>query len=217
MGALEHEVAAEASPMLHFLANHARGIVIAVLLFIAAIGGYWAYSNHQSAKHGENTLALGKLLIISNDAMRLEKLQAFLATAPDSVRRETLFAIMEAANKTGDLTTVHDSWKQIGELDPSIRAFAAIGMADALSGQKKYAEALAVLTSAVSSSSLNAAESVPINARITLLAENLGDFDRAMTACDALLARPGSQVDVNMWAQKKAVLEKKAAAKKEQS
>jgi tetratricopeptide (TPR) repeat protein len=215
VGALQHEVAEEASPMLQFLISHARNIVIAIVLFIIAIAGYWIYSGHADKQRGEERLALGRLMIISDNAMRLEKLAAYAPTAPDSVRREALFAMMAAANQTGDHAKAFEAWKQLGELNASLAGVAAIGMADALSAQEKYTEALAVLEKTVSS--LDSAAAVPVNTRIVLLAEIAGDYGRAMTACDALLARPGSQVDVNMWTQKKAALGQKAAENKEQS
>lgn len=215
MGNIQAEVAAEASPMLLFLTKNAKSIAVFIILFIAGIVGYWFYAAEAEKSRQEEILSLGKILLLSDQKTRLEQLEGFVASAPDSVKREAWFSIMEAATQLKDYPKVYAAWEKIKDFDPDIRVTATIGMADALSAQEKYKEALALLDGI--SGKLKSPDIAPVNSRIVLLAENLEDYARAMTACDALLGLPGSQMDVAMWSQKKTVLEQKAAKEKEKA
>jgi len=212
---LQAEVAAEASPLMLFLVAHARKIALVLVLFILAIGGYWFYASKADKVALEDAQALGAILIISDPAMRLERLNAYAPSAPDSVRRETWYAIANAATQVNDFPRAYTAWETILGFAPELKATASLGMAGALAQQEKYAEALALLNGALAG--LKEPDAINVNMRIVLLAEALGDYPRAIAACDAILstaeaaANPGS---LNQYGQKKAELEEKLSAAK---
>ena len=207
LGSLQAEVSAEASPFLIFLTRHARSIALVIALCIAAIVGYWVYASQAEKGRYEDTLSYGKILLIADPRTRLEQLEAFADKAPGTVRKAVWFSIMDAAGEVQDYDRVYRAWKAISDFDPGIHAIAVVGMADALSLQKKDKEALDLLESA--SGKLKNHEIPLINARIVLLAENLGDYDKAMAACDTLISKSSDPKDMSMWMQKRAVLEQK--------
>lgn len=209
LGSLQAEVSAEASPFLMFLTRHARSITIAIVLCILAIVGYWIYASQAEKGRYEDTLSYGKILLIADPRTRLEQLEAFAGTAPGTVRKAVWFSIMDTAGELRDYDTVYRAWKAISDFDSGIHAIAVVGMADALSLQKKDKEALDLLESV--SNRLKNHEVPLVNARIVLLAENLGNYDKAMAACDTLISKSSDPKDMSMWMQKRAVLEQKKA------
>ena len=210
MGSLQGEVAAEASPMLQFLIDHARLIAIGVVLFIVAILGYWVYASNQQSAKAEQQLEFGRLVTGKTGAARIAALEEYMKTAPASLHSAAWFAIAETAQQEKDYAKAYTAWEQIAKVDPSIRITATLAMAQALVEQGKDAEALKLLDSI--SSGLGVNDLVNVNSRIAILAENLGQYDRAIAACEVITSNP-SVGDTSFWVQKIAVLQKKAAAK----
>jgi tetratricopeptide (TPR) repeat protein len=206
---LQAEVASEASPVLLFLVRHTRSIVIGILLFIIAIAGYWVHSWQADKQQAADARELGAILTISDAGQRVSKLQAYLASSPQSLKATAYFAMMEGARQLQDHPKVYDAWHAIGALHPSLKVTADMGMASALAAQNKFKEALAALDGA--SAGANQAEAVIVNTQIAFYAEVAGDYDRALAACDALLKLPEAIGDARTWTQKKADLEHKKA------
>jgi tetratricopeptide (TPR) repeat protein len=210
VSSLQSEVAVEASPLLTFLVAHARKLAFGLVLCIVAIGGYWAYSSQSESRRAEELKALGPILVISDPQTRLEKLEAFLPTAPASVRGAAWFAVLDAASQLENQEKIHTAWSNIRNLGESMVVPAGMGMANALAAQGKYREALDVLEGL--SLAPNNPEALAVQSHILLLAEILEDYPRAIVACDALLSTPGADPnEAGIWSQKKAELEKKAA------
>lgn len=202
VGSFQSEVADEASPLLSFLVAHAAKLAAAIILCILAIGGYWFYQSHEESSRIAESAELGKILVISDPSMRMERLDAFVKTAPESVARSAWFAILETASVLEDNDRLYQAWKVIGDMDAAIRLPAVLGMANALAAQEKYGEALALLDSA--SQSAPGAESAQLNIRIALLAEIQGDLARAARACEAVIADPLlDPAEAKLWTQKK--------------
>lgn len=211
VGSLQHEVASEASPLLGFLVSHAATIAVGIIVFIAAIGGYWFYQSQSDGKRTVETAELGKIMIISDPTMRMERLEAFLENAPESTRRSVWFAIIDTASALEDNERLYRAWKAVSEMDATIRLPAMLGMANALTAQEKYKEALDLLVEAAASPP--GSESAQINIRIATLAEMQGDYARAIQACDAVIGDPLlDPVEVTLWSQKRTALAAMPAA-----
>jgi predicted negative regulator of RcsB-dependent stress response len=205
---IRSEVSEEASPLLRFLIGRAKFITVGLLLVVAAVVGRHLYSTRAENRKLEEAESLGRILVISGPALRLEKLEEFMAAgAPASVQTAGRFAIMEAAALLLDHGKVYEAWKEIGATEPSLKVAAAMGMAGALAAQNKYREALEHLDAV--SVGLEAGEAANINSRIVILAELTGDLPRAVRACDAVTGLPPGSADVKFWAQKKLELEEK--------
>ena len=210
VSSLQSEVAVEASPLLAFLVAHAGKIALGIVLFLAAIGGYWVYLSQSESRRAETLNALGQILVISDPATRLEKLEAYLPTAPASVRGAVWFETLNAATQAQAYEKVHAAWNAVRQLGESMAVPAGAGMANALAAQGKYREALDVLEG-ISPAPRNL-DLLLVQSHILLLAEVLGDYKRAATACDVLLSAPYADAgEAGIWSQKKAELEEKAA------
>lgn len=202
VGSLQSEVAAEASPLLTFLVAHAAKIAAAIVLFILAIGGYWFYESQSHSNRIAESAELGKILVVSDPAARMERLEAFVKTAPDSLKSSVWFAILETASVLEDNDKLYQAWKAVSAMDSAIKLPAALGMANALTAQEKYQEALALLDGV--SATAPGSESAQINIRIALLAEMQGDYARAMRACEAVTTDPLLDPnELKLWTQKK--------------
>jgi len=207
---LQAEVADEASPLMLFLIEHARKIAIALALCILTIIGYWFYSSHANKVALVDAQRLGAILIISDPAMRLERLEAFVPSAPASLKHEAWLALANAAVQMQDYPKAYAVFERIRGFDPALKATATLGMANALAQQEKNAEALSLLNAALPD--LKGPEAINANIRIILLAEVIGEYARAIAACDAILATPEAAGDIsamNRFGQKRAELQAK--------
>jgi len=210
---LQADVATEASPLMLFLIEHARKIAIALALFVLAIIGYWFYSSHADKVAAADAQRLGAILIISDPAMRLERLEAFVSNVPASLRHEAWLALANSAVQMEDYAKAYAAFERIRGFDPALRGTAVLGMANALAQQEKYADALGILNAALPE--LRGLEAINANIRIISLAEVTGDYARAIAACDAILATPEAASDstaINRFGQKKAELQEKLSA-----
>ena len=210
VGSIQSEVATEASPLMAFLLTHARKIALALVVFIVAIAGYWVYEWQQGKTRVEDAKALGQIMVISDPAMRLEKLEGFIANAPASVRRAAWFGVMEASLALGDNEKLYNAWREIRGIDSSLKVTATLGMANAKAAQANYAEALTLLDGIAPG--LSGADLINVNTRIVLLSELTGDYSRAIRACDAIIGAPEIGEEVKFWVQKKAALQQASPA-----
>ncbi|MDR1359439.1 MAG: tetratricopeptide repeat protein [Deltaproteobacteria bacterium] len=205
IGSLQGEVATEASPLLQFLTDHAKFIVLGVVLFLFAIGGYWLYDARQTRVRDDLRLEFGRLVTSRQGQERLAALEQYLQTAPAALHGAALFAMAETAREIGDPAREYAAWERIAGLDPSMRLTAALAMAEALTAQEKRREALDLLESTVPG--LSSRDSAAVNERIAFLAESLGDFHRAIVACEAAMA--GESGNSDFWMRKIAILRQK--------
>lgn len=212
MSTLQEEVAPEASPVLQFLIDHARIIAAGVVIFIAAIAGYWIYERNEASREAEEQIHFGKVIQGKAAQERITALEEFLKTAPASLKPAAWFALAQAAQETGDHAKVYEAWQNIATVDASIRITALVAMADAMVETGKTPEALTLLEGA--RKDLSAADLQSINSRIAVLAENIQDYPRAIAACEAIIANPAADTDHAFWTQKAVFLRQKAATAK---
>ncbi|MDR1490958.1 MAG: hypothetical protein LBS65_10890 [Desulfovibrio sp.] len=203
---LQSEVAAEASPLLRFITARARPLIAALALVIVSVAGYRLYAAQAEKQAAEEAENLGRILVISNPAMRLEQLEAYAAKAPSSSQTAVWLAIMETANQIPDHAKVLAAWEKAA---PALKVQAAMGMAGALAAQEKYREAVDALERVAGE--LKGEEAGMVYSRIVILAELLGDYKRAVAACDALINQPGFPAGSEIWVQKKLELVEKSA------
>jgi tetratricopeptide (TPR) repeat protein len=208
MGSIQGEVAAEASPMLQFLIAHARLIVLGVVLFLLAIGGYWLYDARQTRIRDELRLEFGRLLTSRHGQDRLAALEEYLKTAPASLHAAAWFAMAETAREVRDPAREYAAWERIAGLDSAMRVTASLAMAETLAAQEKRQEALDLLESLIPG--LPDRDLAAVNERIVFLAEALGNFDRAIVACEAVIAGQSPAGNGGFWTRKIALLQQKA-------
>ncbi len=212
MDSIQSEVSTEASPMLRFLTQHARLLAVGIVLFIVAIGGFWIYEWQAGKQTVAEQQEFGRIVTAGKAEDRLKALEAYVQTAPSSMRNAAWFAIAEAAQAVKDYPKAYTAWEKIAGSDASMKVPGTFGMAQALIDQGKPKEALALLDGI--SSGLAKADALNVNNRIVLLAESLGDYKRAIAACDAVLGDPELAGQGGLWLQKKTALQQRLAAAK---
>lgn len=204
---MSSEVAPEISPLLRLLIENSRRIGLAVAVFVLAAAGYGVYTWHAGKQKLEAQNELGAILVVTDGAVRLERLQAFLPAAPAAVKEAVFLAIAGTAAEIGNYTAAADAWGQIALVPKSsLYVTAMVGKAENLSRAGKDAEALAALASMTIPT--DSAATGLVNALVADLAEKTGDFAKAADACEKLVADAAinNPEEADFWRQKAAAL-----------
>ena len=207
MDSLSSEVATEASPLLELITRHAAKIAGVLILFLCFIGAYWFYQNQAKSARLAEQKNLGVVLVIADPAARLVALDAFLAKHDDSTRLEALYAKAESARLANAPAKAYGAWEEIAKRDPKVAVLATIGMAESMTMQNKYAEALALYEKILPQAKDLYLQKV--HTQILFLAEQTGNYQRALTAGEALVSLTAAQGDGPMWVQRVADLNQK--------
>lgn len=200
---MSSEVTPATSPLLNFLVNNARMIVIVLAICLAITGGYGIYAWQAGRNVAEAQNSLAAVLVIRDDAARLAKLKEFSATAPEVMQKGLTLSIAHAAMQAKDYAAAFTAWDALAK-DPKDDLYitAIIGKAESLSLQDKAADALALLDG-MSISPDNDAYGI-VNSLIVSVAEQAGNMDRAIKACENLIAGMAtrSPEEAEYWRQK---------------
>lgn len=211
---MSSEVTPEVSPLLQFLMNNGRRMLIGLAVCVIAGAGYGVY-NWQAKKQAEQAQNdLGQILVISDSAARLTKLNEFLAKAPAGIKTAVTLAIANTAAEAKNYDAAGAAWGELArDTKSTLYAAALIGKAENLAMAGKDKEALAALegSALAEDSSANAL----INSLIVDLAEKAGDTAKAIAACEKLALGSGLQnpEEAEFWRQKAAFLRLKQEAK----
>ncbi len=210
LGDIEKEVSAEASPLLQFLVRHARLIVLVIVFLAVIIAGYGIYKWRAGASMKEARNELGMISITRDPALRYQKLDAFLGAAPAQLRTPILLDQAKAALEMGDRAKAEQAWAALqAENKPETAVLAGRGRAQLLLEDGKKAEALAVLEGLLPQAGEQGR--IVLNTQIVLVAESMGDYQRALKACDDVLSIPQMGGSPVLWQQKAADLRRKIA------
>ncbi len=204
VNSLQSEVAHEASPMLVFLAHHARIIIFCTVLFIVAIIAYGFYGTYSQNALEVEERELGRILVMKDKAQRLQALEAYAPKASRTMTNQVLFGIATTAQELANHPTAYAAWEKLRSIDPAMKVPGTLGMVQALQAQKKDKEALALLEALIPN--LSAGNRIPVQTKIAVLAENIGDNARAVKAYEALIASSSGQENTALWQQKAATL-----------
>ncbi|CAK7064606.1 MAG: hypothetical protein DELT_01589 [Desulfovibrio sp.] len=204
---ISSEVTPATSPLLEFLVAHSRKIAGIAIVCLIGGAGYGIYNWQQKKQVATAQENLGRILVVNNAADRFAKLKTFLADAPAGVKGSVQIAIAKTAAEVGDYAAAHDAWDALSK-DPksSLYVTAMVGKAEALARQDKTKEALAI---AESISLPSDSASVPlVQGLIVDLAEKMGDFAKAVAACEKLVTSVAmlNPEEANFWRQKAASL-----------
>lgn len=211
MESIQAEVSNEASPFLQALIKNARFIALGLGALIVAIviaGGYRFYSSQQTADAREE---LGEIIMMESAADRMTRLEEYLVEAKPGFRVAALLALAQSADEVKDYDKAAGAWGKAAELaDDGFRLVARMGQAGALVQQGKSEDAIGVLEAILPAA--NAMEAALINNRISYLAESIGNYDRAIRACDDMLNAQSTAQSKDALQQRRAYLVGRKAA-----
>lgn len=210
-GSIQSEVGAESSALLEFLALHAQSIIAGIVLFILAIGGYWAYSAYAASRLTAQQQEFSQIVAANQGEARLRALEKYLPTAPESIKLTALLTLAQTAQELGDHKAAHAAWEQLAQQQPDLRIEATSGMAQALVALGEPQKALQLLDSLIPN--LPASYQIHVNSQIVAIAETMGDYKRAIAACEAIIQAPVkfnlpvSPTKLGFWTQRLAALQ----------
>lgn len=203
LDSIQSEVSHEASPMLEFLVKHAGKIfagLVAFILVLLLFGG-WNYFSGSKKRNAEE--ALGKILIMPETSEKITKLEEMLADGPDGLKQATLLAIAQSSAAQGQLEKAASAWAEVAKnTDGPTKLVAALSQASTFSAQGKYAEALAVFEGILAYAQDDIKPN--INSFIAVTAERMGDWDKAIAACTAIIDSLKQPDEKGIWEQRRA-------------
>lgn len=203
LDSIQSEVSQEASPMLEFLVNHASKIFAALIAFIILLLVFGGWNYFSGSKKRDNEEALGKILVMPENAAKITALEEFIAGNSGQIKTAATLALAQSSGSQQLPEKSATSWAELAkEVDAPTRLIAIIAQANSLSSQGKHPEALAALEAALSSAPLEAKPT--INSLIAGEAESLGEWDKAIAACDALVAAMDVPEAKRVWEQRRA-------------
>lgn len=202
---IQAEVSKEASPMLEFLVKHSVKLIALIVALVLAIilSGVISYKNKSSLE--EKREALGKILLMPESEKRLNALQSYADNASDEFKTTALLALATSKTNAKDYAGAANTWAEAAKSSNKMSEMVAlIGQAEALSNAGKHDESLAMLESLLPRVEQDSASL--INSMIVDEAQILGRFDRAIKACDDIIASPSLLVNPAPWKQRAAFL-----------
>lgn len=204
---MSSEVTPEVSPLLRFLADNGRRILIVLGVCVLAGAGYGVYAWQARGQVQQAQNDLGQIMVITDSAARLAKLNAFLPKAPADMKAAVTMSIAMTAAEAKQYGEAAKAWGDVAKdvTDP-LYVTALVGRAENLAMAGKAAEALAVLEGANLPS--DSAAHPLINSLMVDIAEQTGDTAKAIAACEKLVSGSGlnNPEEADFWRQKAANL-----------
>lgn len=208
---LQHGISHEAQPMLKFLIDNFKRILVALGAFVFIVAAYGLYDYSAKSALESSRMELGDILVNKSGAAQLESLEGFIAKAPEKIRPAALFELAKLSVKAGDFDKAIGAWNTLASSVSGEMSFIArLGKAQALSAAGKADEAFAALE-AVESGAPEGFKNIA-TLQLAVAAEQAGKLDRALAAYETLQTA-GSNTDKELFAQKIVSLKARIAAK----
>ena len=184
---MSSEMTPATSPLLEFLTNNIKLIVLVLVGCCIMAGGYGFYTWNQNKKAIAAQDELARILILEDNQDKLAKLKTFISGSPEAMRSGLTLALARTAMKVQDYSEASQAWDTLTKNPKdAIYAIAMIGKAESLSHLGKTAEALALLESMTAPSGNEVASLV--NILIVSLAEQTGDYNKSIAACEKIIS-----------------------------
>ena len=207
---IQSEVSKEASPLLEFLIRNSKKIALGVALVVIVAVAYGSYTLYADGVVEDAREELGRIVVRPDSPEKIQNLLSFAESAPGELKIAALMAAASAATAGEDHELAADAWARVAELSGEPMYFSAkMGEAGALSRQGKDQEALDLLLSL--QPKVPAAMLPVLNGMIIETAEQLGRWDVAMGACEAVIGNDEVNMDKSFWRQRLEYLRLKQA------
>ncbi|MGL4667682.1 MAG: YfgM family protein, partial [Saezia sp.] len=139
----------------NFWADYGRAIVLAVMIFVGTIGGWYTWNWWQD-KQGQEAAVLYdqlNLAMMASDQGKVKQVTLQMQSDYKSTYYASLASLVAASYlyQNNDLDTAASllSWVKENGKDKSWNALAVLRLADVLTDQKKYDEALSLLSTQI--------------------------------------------------------------------
>lgn len=182
---IESQTPAALHPILEAAFKYRKQLAIGVSA-IVAVAAVYAGVTAYTAKAKTNAQAdLGAVLVETQGADKIAKLEGLLGTVPGSVKPAVTLAIAQAGMTSGDYAKAATYWDMLAnETDGDTKFAARLGKAKALLLGGKAQDALADMK--VLADEATEAYVVPVNRQLALAAEAAGDKAAALNAYKVL-------------------------------
>lgn len=208
---LQQGISVEAQPMLKFIVDNAKRIIIGAGVAVAVVAAYGIYEYSAKSALQSARSELGAILVNKDGADRIAALETFAAKAPESVRGSALLEMVRLTTEAGEYAKAAEMWEKLSTTLPGNMSFIArLGRVQALLEQGKAEDAFAVMEAA----DTVAPESFKEYSKLqyALCAEEAGALEKALTAYESILANAETG-EKNVLTYKVAVLKDRIAAK----
>ena len=188
---LQSEVSVEAAPLLQFIVRHMGAIVMVLVLFIVALAGTAGYNWYTERSRVAAQKELSKVVMTAQGADKVKALQAFVGSAPATVKTAALLALADAAMNQQDYAQAAQAFGQIAAADPqgALGLLAGLNQAQALLRAEKPKEALPLLEKL--EGLMPEAQRNVVRQVLAEAALQAGDKARAVTAFEAMAKATG--------------------------
>lgn len=183
---IEQEMDSDIHPVLKKILDNIKPIGLAVGGVVAAVAVYAGVSSYQETQHAKAVSELGAIMTTDDSAARLERLQAFAASGPKSLRTAAQLELARIGMDKGEYLDAAQAWRAAGQ-NPDIRVIAGLGEAKALILGGEPAKAVDILSSLKKGASEEFAAA--ISANLAFAAEQAGQIDLAVSEYEALKSR----------------------------
>ncbi len=189
---LANEVSEDLHPLLLWLTKNVKSVSLVCLALILVFGGFAAYQYFQKQSRVSAANELGKILVTTDEAKKMDALEGYVKSAPASMEVRGMFELAAASINDKKFAEADTTWTGLqGKVDASLKTVAALGRVQALAMEGKNDQALAILKDLHKNGPKS--YSISVNSILGALAEQAGDYAAATDAYKALLEAYGGQ------------------------
>ncbi len=191
---LQTEISNEAAPLLQFLTEHALKIMLILGLFVVVVAGVGVYNWQQQSALEEAQNELYSLNLEQDAAKRISALEAFLASAPESLHNSVYLNLAEVAMQEKNYEKAAEAYGSLAKNNAqmAVGVLGALNQGQALILAGKGKEALAVLEALAPE--VSTAENTIVQQALAEAALLSGDTAKAKAAFEAIAnATTGSE------------------------
>ncbi len=192
----------------HFILTQWRVLTALVVAVLLAVAGYSYYQHvHQQARvQAEN--ALGLIIANKTGPERLNSLEAFLKTAPSSIKDAVLLEIARTSMDQNNFERAAQAWGDVALTAPEgMSTVAAIGQATTLAQAGNKDKAVTLLAALLPKAPQ--ALQIPVARQLASLAEDAGKYPEAIAAYERLKEAAGNAGNKSFYDNKIADLKSK--------
>ena len=172
-------------PLLKKILDNIKPIALIVTVVVLAAATYSGLSSYQSSQKEQAASELGTILIMNDNATRLEHLEAFVNSGHKDLRLAARLELAKAFMDLGEYARAAQTWREIGQhVESEMKVIAGLGEASSLIAQDEYGQAVELLTKLKTNSG---AGFIPvISSSLVFAAEKAGLKDIALAEYESL-------------------------------